>query len=67
MENEQITVALTVAQWQAILNTFNHTPYGAVTAIGDILNSLQSQTGAQLAELQQKYAAENAPSAEAGN
>lgn len=55
MENEQVTIALTVAQWQAILNVLGSAPYAAVNSIGEVVNSLQSQAGAQIAELQKKY------------
>ncbi len=55
MENEQVTIALTVAQWQAILNVLGSAPYGAVNSIGETVNLLQNQAGAQIAELQKKY------------
>lgn len=55
MENEQITVALTLAQWNALLNTLGHAPYGAVNAINEIVGLVHNQANAQIAELQKKY------------
>lgn len=55
MENEQVTVALTVSQWNALLNTLGHAPYGAVNAIGEIVASIHNQANSQIAELQKKY------------
>ena len=58
MENEQVTVTLTVAQWQTVLDVVGHAPYIIVLAGGPVLDELRAQAGAQIAELQQKYAAD---------
>jgi len=55
MENEQVTIALTVAQWQSILNILGNAPYYAVNSISPIVNELQAQAGSQIAEIQKKY------------
>lgn len=64
MENEQITVALTLAHWNALLNTLGHAPYGAVNAINEIVGLIHNQANTQIAELQKKYPPEEAAAAE---
>ena len=51
MENSSLSITLTVAQWQGLLNTLGHAPYAAVTAIGDVVNSLQAQAAEQMQAL----------------
>jgi|APCry1669188910_1035180.scaffolds.fasta_scaffold157589_2 hypothetical protein len=64
MENEILTVALTVAQWQTLLNVISLAPFSAVNQIGQIVSNVQQQAGEQITVLQEKYPQE-APAAEA--
>lgn len=49
MENEQVTIALTVAQWQTLLDALGHAPYVIVNSVGDIVGNIQAQAAAQIA------------------
>lgn len=51
MENNDLSITLTVVQWQSLLNTLGHAPYAAVTAIADVVNSLQAQAAAQMEQM----------------
>jgi hypothetical protein len=65
MENENVTITLTVAQWTQILNVLSLSPFSAVNQISEAVNSLQTQAGPQVEEAAKKYApAEAAPAAE---
>jgi hypothetical protein len=68
MENENITITLTVQQWTNILNCLSLAPFSAVNQISEAVNSLQSQAGPQVEEAAKKHApaaeAEAAPAAE---
>lgn len=55
MENENVTITLTVAQWQSLLNVIGAAPYVAVNSIGETVNSLQSQAGEQMSLLAEKF------------
>ena len=57
MENEQVTITLTVQAWQSILNVLGNAPYYAVNSIAPIVGDLQAQAGAQITELQKNYPA----------
>jgi hypothetical protein len=65
MENENVTITLTVAQWTQILNVLSLSPFSAVNQISEAVNSLQTQAGPQVEEAAKKYApAEATPAAE---
>ena len=66
MENEAVTIVLTVAQWNAILGALSTAPFQVVNQISEAVNALQVQAGPQIEELTQKHAqAEEAPAAAA--
>jgi len=52
MENEQVTITLTVAQWQALLNALGHAPWIIVDPVNPIVAFLQQQANPQIAEYQ---------------
>ena len=52
MEDANISITLTVAQWQSLLNTLSHAPYAAVTSINETVNALQAQAAEQIQALQ---------------
>ena len=56
MENENVTVTLTVAQWTGILNVLSTAPFNLVNQIAEAVNSLQVQAGPQVEEAAKKYA-----------
>lgn len=65
MENETVTITLTVAGWQALLNIVSLAPFSAVNQISAVINDVQTQAGEQIKVLQEKYPApEAAPAAE---
>lgn len=59
METEHVTIALTVAQWEAVLNALGHAPYIIVNSVSNIVAHMQEQANPQIAEIQ-KAAAEAA-------
>lgn len=62
MENENVTITLTVAQWTGILNVLSTAPFNLVNQISDAVNALQVQAGPQVEEAAKKHApAEDAP------
>ena len=56
MENENVTVTLTVAQWNSLLGALSTAPFQVVNNVGDAVNALQAQAGPQIEEISQKYA-----------
>lgn len=65
MENEPVTIVLTVTQWTAILNVLSTAPFNLVNQISEAVNSLQVQAGPQVEAAAQKYApADNAVAVE---
>jgi hypothetical protein len=66
MENENVTVTLTVAQWTGILNVLSTAPFNLVNQVAEAVNALQTQAGPQVEEAAKKHApAEDAPAAAA--
>lgn len=66
MENTPITVTLTVAQWNQILNVISLAPFSTVNQISEAINTLQSVAAPQIEEAARAFAAENPePAAEA--
>jgi len=55
MENENVTVTLTVAQWTAIYNIISSAPFNVVNTYGSVINDLQNITAAQFAEIKKNY------------
>lgn len=55
MEQEKVTVILTVSQWNAILAALSTAPFQIVNQISEAVGDLQGQAGPQIAELQKKY------------
>ena len=65
MENENVTITLTVAQWTGILNVLSTAPFNLVNQISEAVNALQVQAGPQVEAAAQKHApAEAADAAE---
>ena len=65
MENEAVTIVLTVAQWNAILGALSTAPFQVVNQISEAVNALQVQAGPQIEELAKKYAPAEEAAAEA--
>lgn len=59
MENEPITITLTVAQWQAVLGAVEHAPYLIVNAVSPILVDLHTQAAHQMSQLQNEASEDN--------
>jgi hypothetical protein len=68
MENdvnqEPVTITLSVAQWNQILGVISLSPFQAVNQISDAVNHLQSQAGPQIEAAVAKYPAPEAEAAE---
>ena len=45
MENEPITITLTIAQWTGILNVLSTAPFNLVNQVAEAVNALQVQAG----------------------
>lgn len=60
MENENVTITLTVAQWSAILNVLSTAPFNLVNQIAEAVNQLQVQAGPQVEEAAKKHPAPEA-------
>lgn len=60
MENNNLLITLTVAQWQGVLNVLSHAPYAAVTNISETVNAIQEQAAVQIQEFEKTQQAENA-------
>jgi len=56
MENEEIKIVLTVAEWNAILGALSTAPFQIVNQISSAVNKLQVQAGPVVEELAKKYA-----------
>lgn len=56
MESENVTVTLTVAQWNSLLGALSTAPFQVVNNVADAVNALQAQAGPQFEEISQKYA-----------
>ena len=59
MENENVTITLTVAQWTGILNVLSTAPFNLVNQISEAVNALQVQAGPQVEAAAAAHAAEN--------
>jgi hypothetical protein len=64
MENENVTVTLTVGQWNAILGALSTAPFQVVNQISEAVNALQVQAGPQVEEAAKKHAPAEAAAAE---
>lgn len=56
MENEPITITLSVQAWTGILNVLSTAPFNLVNQISEAVNSLQSQAAPQVEAAAQKHA-----------
>jgi hypothetical protein len=61
MEQEPVTITLTVAQWNSILGALSTAPFQVVNTISEAVNALQVAAGPQVEEAAKKHA----PAAEA--
>ena len=64
MEHENVTVTLTVGQWNAILGALSTAPFQVVNQISEAVNALQTQAGPQVEEAAKKHAPAEAAAAE---
>ena len=64
MENEKISIELSVAEWNQILGALSTAPFSVVNQISAAVNSLQVQAGPVIEELAKKYPAPEAVAAE---
>lgn len=55
MENENVTVTLTVAQWNSLLGALSTAPFQVVNNVSDAVNALQAQASPQIEEISQRY------------
>lgn len=55
MENENVTITLTVAQWNALLGALSTAPFQVYTQVMTIVNDLQTQAAPQIEEAKAKY------------
>jgi hypothetical protein len=56
MENEEVTITMTVADWNAILGALSTAPFQVVNNVSSSVNKLQMAAGPQIEELTKKYA-----------
>jgi hypothetical protein len=63
MENELITVTLSVAQWNSILSVISLAPFSAVNQVSEAINTLQSVAAPQIEAAAAKYPAPEAAEA----
>ena len=56
MEQENVTITMTVAQWTMLLNALSAAPFSIVNQVSEAVNSLQSQAGPQVEAAAAKYA-----------
>jgi hypothetical protein len=64
MENENVTVTLTVGAWNQILGALSTAPFQVVNQISEAVNALQVQAGPQVEEAAKKHAPAEAAAAE---
>ena len=64
MENENVTVTLTVGAWNQILGALSTAPFQVVNQISEAVNALQTQAGPQVEEAAKKHAPAEAAAAE---
>ena len=55
MEQEPVTITLTVAQWNSILGALSTAPFQVVNQISEAVNALQVAAGPQVEEAAKKY------------
>lgn len=55
MENEIVTISLTVAQWNQILAVISLAPFSAVNQANEAVSQLQVQAGPQMEEIIKKH------------
>jgi len=63
MEQELITVTLSVAQWNSILSVISLAPFSAVNQVSEAINTLQSVAAPQIEAAAAKYPAPEAAEA----
>ena len=56
MENENVTITMTVAQWSMLLNALSAAPFSIVNQVAEAVNALQVQAGPQVEAAAQKHA-----------
>ena len=56
MEQEIVTISLSVQQWTQILNCLSLAPFSAVNQISESINSLQQQAAPQVESAAAKHA-----------
>jgi hypothetical protein len=64
MENENLSIELTVAEWNQILGALSTAPFSVVNQISSAVNKLQTQAAPVIEELAKKYPAPEAEAAE---
>ena len=55
MENENVTVTLTVGQWNSLLGALSTAPFQVVNNVSDAVNALQAQASPQVEEISKNY------------
>jgi hypothetical protein len=56
MENENLSIELSVGEWNSILAVLSAAPFAAVNQISSAVNKLQLQAAPVIEELSKKYA-----------
>ena len=64
MENEKISIELTVGEWNQILAAISTAPFQVVNQISAAVNAIQTQAGPVIEELAKKYPPAEAAAAE---
>ena len=64
MENEPVTITLSIGQWNQILGALSTAPFQIINQISEAVNSLQQAAGPQVAEAAAKYAPAETAAAE---
>lgn len=55
MENENVTITLTVAQWNAVLGALSTVPFNVYQQVSSVIDNIRLQAAPQIDELAKKY------------
>jgi hypothetical protein len=64
INEEQVVISLSVAEWNAILGALSTAPFQVINQISEAVNALQTQAGPQVEAAAQKHASAEAEAAE---
>lgn len=55
MENENVTITLTVAQWNAMLGALSTVPFNVYQQVSSVIDNLRLQAAPQIDDISKKY------------